>query len=162
MPAAHAMPTCCRISMRPLLIVTSSGGNSVLPIWVLSAIPEVRALIGELREQNCGQAACRYCQEQHHPEALLFARFQKPTFRPLPAAPDGTSLQRAIVVAGLERKSLLAVLPTGGGKSICYQLSWPLVVSCGTRQSKWLVVVEPGGHVGRLPLSLSTCPPGGV
>lgn len=37
----------------------------------------------------------------------------------------------------------------------------PLVVSCGKRQSKLLVVVEPGGHVGRLPLSLSTCPRGG-
>jgi hypothetical protein len=37
----------------------------------------------------------------------------------------------------------------------------PLVVSCGTQQSESLVVVEPGGHVGRLPLSLSTCPRGG-
>ena len=36
----------------------------------------------------------------------------------------------------------------------------PLVVSCGTQQSELLVVVEPGGHVGRLPLSLSTCPRG--
>jgi hypothetical protein len=37
----------------------------------------------------------------------------------------------------------------------------PLVVSCGTQQSESMVVVEPGGHVGRLPLSLSTCPRGG-
>ena len=36
-----------------------------------------------------------------------------------------------------------------------------LVVSCGTQQSEYLVVVEPGGHVGRLHLSLSTCPRGG-
>ena len=36
----------------------------------------------------------------------------------------------------------------------------PLVVSCGTRHSQSLVVVEPGGHVGRLHLSLSTCPGG--
>jgi len=35
------------------------------------------------------------------------------------------------------------------------------VVSCGTQQSESLVVVEPGGHVGRLRLSLSTCPRGG-
>ena len=38
--------------------------------------------------------------------------------------------------------------------------SRPLVVSCGTQQSESLLVVEPGGHVGRLHLSLSTCPPG--
>lgn len=37
----------------------------------------------------------------------------------------------------------------------------PFVVSCGSQQSESLVVVEPGGHVGRLPLSLSTCPRGG-
>ena len=36
----------------------------------------------------------------------------------------------------------------------------PFVVSCGTQQSELLVVVEPGGHVGRLHLSLSTCPRG--
>ena len=96
-----------------------SGGNSVLPIWVHNAIPEVRSLIRDLRERNCEKAVCHYCQKQHHPEALLFAHFQKPTFRDRPAAPDGTSLLRAIVVAGLERKSLLAVLPTGGDKSIC-------------------------------------------
>jgi len=83
--------------------VRVSGGNSVLPIWVHSAIPEVRTLIRDLRERNCGQPGCRHCQEQHHPESLLFAHFHRPTFRPRPAAPDGTSLQRAIVAAGLER-----------------------------------------------------------
>ena len=117
-----------------------SGGNSVLPIWVHSAIPEVRMLIGDLRERNCGQRDCRYCQEQHHPESLLFAHFQKPTFRPRPAAPDGTSLQRAIVVAGLERRSVLAVLPTGGGKSICYQL--PALVHY-RRAGQLTVIVSP-------------------
>jgi ATP-dependent DNA helicase RecQ len=117
-----------------------SGGNSVLPIWVHSAIPEVRTLIGELREHACGHAGCRYCHEQHHPESLLFAHFQKTSFRLSPVAPDGTSMQRAIVVAGLERKSLLAVLPTGGGKSICYQL--PALVHYW-RAGQLTVIVSP-------------------
>lgn len=117
-----------------------SGGNSVLPIWVHSAIPRVRTLIGELREQPCGRVECRYCQEQHHPETLLFTHFQKTSFRPTPAAADGSSLQRAIVVAGLERKSLLAVLPTGGGKSICYQL--PALVHYW-RAGQLTVIVSP-------------------
>ena len=73
-----------------------SGGNSVLPIWVYSAIPEVRTLIGDLRERNCGQPGCRYCQEQDHPESLLLAHFKKPTFRPQPAAPDGSKTIRQI------------------------------------------------------------------
>ena len=99
-----------------------SGGNSVLPIWVHKEIPEARALIGELREHDCQQSGCQYCRTQHDPESLLQAHFQWKAFRPKPAAADGSPLQRAIVVGGLERKSLLAVLPTGGGTSICYQL----------------------------------------
>jgi ATP-dependent DNA helicase RecQ len=120
--------------------VRVSGGSSVLPIWVHSAIPEVRKLIGELREHACGQAECRYCREQHHPEGLLFAHFQKTSFRLTPTAADGTSLQRAVVVAGLERKSLLAVLPTGGGKSICFQL--PALVHYW-RTGQLTVIVSP-------------------
>ena len=37
-----------------------------------------------------------------------------------------------------------------------------LVISCGTQQSELMVVVEPGGHVGRSLAGLSTCPRGGV
>jgi ATP-dependent DNA helicase RecQ len=71
---------------------------------------------------------------------LLQTHFNKPAFRPRPAAPDGGSMQRDIVVAGLERKGLLAVLPTGGGKSICYQL--PALVHYG-RAGRLTVIVSP-------------------
>lgn len=117
-----------------------SGGNSVLPPWMHSTIPEVRSLVAELRERDCGEASCFYCREQHNPEALLQLHFQKPSFRPSPPAPDGSSLQRAIVVAGLQRKSMLAVLPTGGGKSICYQL--PALVHYW-RTGQLTVIVSP-------------------
>jgi len=117
-----------------------SGGNSVLPLWVHSAVPGVRALIGDLREHDCDRDECTYCRQQHQPEALLQLHFQKPSFRDKPAAPDGTSLQRAIVQAGLQRKSLLAVLPTGGGKSICYQL--PALVHYW-RAGQLTVIVSP-------------------
>ena len=117
-----------------------AGGNSVLPMWVHGAMPRVRLLIGELREHDCGNPACRYCRAQHHPESLLLLHFQKPSFRARPAAADGGSLQRAIVVAGLQRRSLLAVLPTGGGKSICYQL--PALVHYW-RTGQLTVIVSP-------------------
>ena len=117
-----------------------SGGNSVLPIWVHKEIPEARALIGELREHDCQQSGCQYCRTQHDPESLLQAHFQWKAFRPKPAAVDGSPLQRAIVVGGLERESLLAVLPTGGGKSICYQL--PALVHY-TRAGQLTVIVSP-------------------
>lgn len=117
-----------------------AGGNSVLPFWVHRAVPRVRGLITALREQDCRQPACAYCAQQHNPEAQLLAHFQKPGFRPKPAAADGGSLQREIAVAGLERKSLLAVLPTGGGKSICYQL--PALVHYW-RAGQLTVIVSP-------------------
>jgi ATP-dependent DNA helicase RecQ len=117
-----------------------SGGNSVLPIWVHKEIPEVRARIGELREHDCQHSACQYCRLHHDPESQLQAHFQWKAFRPKPAAEDGSPLQRAIVVGGLKRQSLLAVLPTGGGKSICYQL--PALVHY-TRLGQLTVIVSP-------------------
>ena len=117
-----------------------AGGNSVLPIWVHQSLPVVRELISELREQDCGNPTCGYCREQHDPEQLLKLHFGHAGFRPLPAAPEGGSLQRAIVTAGLARRSLLAVLPTGGGKSICYQL--PALVHYW-RAGQLTVIVSP-------------------
>lgn len=117
-----------------------SGGNSVLPLWVSESIPGVRKLVGELREIDCGSPECDYCRENHNPEKLLSQFFQKPSFRLTPTDANGSSLQRAIVVAGLQRKSLLAVLPTGGGKSICYQL--PALVHYW-RSGQLTVIISP-------------------
>lgn len=117
-----------------------AGGNSILPHWVFHELPAVRQLIAELREIDCGQPDCPYCRQNHHPESLLSTLFGKPSFRAHPVASDGTSLQRAIVSAGLARESLLAVLPTGGGKSICYQL--PALVHY-RRSGQLTVVISP-------------------
>lgn len=117
-----------------------SGGNSVLPLWVTETMPTVVEHVERLRERDCGESTCTYCQTQHNPEALLKSYFSKPSFRDKPATADGTSLQRAIVQAGLQRHSLLAVLPTGGGKSICYQL--PALVHYW-RAGKLTVIVSP-------------------
>lgn len=117
-----------------------AGGNSILPHWVFHELPVVRQLIAELREIDCGQADCQYCRQNHNPEALLSSFFDKPSFRSQPATADGSSLQRAIVCAGLARESMLAVLPTSGGKSICYQL--PALVHY-RRSGRLTVVVSP-------------------
>lgn len=117
-----------------------AGGNSVLPAWVYASVPVVRQLIHELREADCGDPLCGYCARQHNPEALLQQLFGKPSFRAQPASPTGGSLQREIVVAGLARKNLLAVLPTGGGKSICYQLP---ALAHFWRSGRLTVIVSP-------------------
>jgi len=117
-----------------------SGGNSVLPPWVLNQFPDTPRLLSELRERPCGDPRCGYCRENHHPETLLERYFNLKGFRAFPPNATGGSLQRDVTVAGLRDESLLAVLPTGAGKSICYQLP---ALAKYWRAGKLTVVISP-------------------
>jgi ATP-dependent DNA helicase RecQ len=99
-----------------------SGGNSVLPPWVGMQFPKTRVLLKELRDQPCNQPDCMYCKSVHDPRAELQRYFGFSKFRDAPANPQGGSLQEDIVATGMRGNHLLAILPTGGGKSLCYQL----------------------------------------
>ena len=99
-----------------------AGGHSVLPSWVRLRFPEVPTLLDALREKPCEDNTCTYCLQSHDPQAHLRRFFGFEDFRPEPAAPDGSSLQRAVVNEGLAGRPLLTILATGAGKSICYQL----------------------------------------
>lgn len=100
-----------------------AGGNSVLPPWVAHAHPRTRQAIRALRDTPCNNPTCQWCREQHQLEVLLPRFFPGITgFRATPATPDGGSLQRTIVEHGMAGTPTLAILPTGGGKSLCYQL----------------------------------------
>jgi ATP-dependent DNA helicase RecQ len=131
-------------ALRPLAYVLAwlrvAGGNSVLPPWVAKRYPHTRQLIAELRDSACGRPECAYCNEHHDPHKELAHHFGLPTFRPQPAAPDGGSLQEAIVRASMRREHLLAILPTGAGKSLCYQLP---ALSRFWRTGSLTIVVSP-------------------
>ncbi|VTX67037.1 ATP-dependent DNA helicase RecQ [Neisseria subflava] len=96
-----------------------SGGNSVLAPWVRHQFPDTARLIAELRDHDCGSTECRYCQDTLNPEAQLQRYFKLPTFRDVKGFDGG---QRTVVQSGMKGLHTLAVLPTGGGKSLCYQL----------------------------------------
>jgi ATP-dependent DNA helicase RecQ len=99
-----------------------AGSNSVLPPWVRLEHPRVGHWIARLREVPCTAQDCAYCRRVHNARGQLRSFFGLDDFRPSPRNAKGGSLQQDIVESGLRNESLLAILPTGGGKSLCYQL----------------------------------------
>lgn len=100
-----------------------AGGNSVLPPWVDFAYPKTREVIKTLRDVPCTNPKCAWCKEQHDLLTVLPKYFPGITqFRSSPTTSDGHSLQQTIVENGFSGKPTLAILPTGGGKSLCFQL----------------------------------------
>ena len=117
-----------------------AGGNSVLPPWVRHRFPAIPAMIKTLREKSCGKSNCSYCVENHNPEKHLTRLFGYPCFREKPQTEHGQSLQKTIVEACMADKPVMAILPTGGGKSLCYQM--PALVRY-QRRGALTVVVSP-------------------
>ena len=117
-----------------------AGGDSVLPPWVRFTFPGCSDVLHRLRDVPCGDPECGYCNDVHNPEKQLKRFFGFETFRPQPAAESGGSLQREIVLAGMRNEPLLAILPTGGGKSLCFQL--PAIVR-HIRRGALTIVISP-------------------
>ncbi len=108
---------------RPMLAyvlswIRVSGGNSIIPPWVKHEFQQIRGIIQKLR-YSCADENCRFCRKHNDSEKLLKKYFGFEKYRVLP---DGRPLQKEVVDAALAGNSLLGILPTGGGKSICYQI----------------------------------------
>ena len=99
-----------------------AGYNSTIPNWVKNQFPDISELVDVIREHPCRSKKCEYCLDHHNPQSRLKHYFQFDEFRPEPSSESGGSLQEEIVQAGMSNKPLLAILPTGGGKSLCFQL----------------------------------------
>ncbi len=99
-----------------------AGGNSVMPPWVRHQFPEAGRLVRRLRDAACDDLTCAWCRARHDPDAELKRWFGFAGFRPEPRDRRGGSMQRAVVRAAMAGRHAFAILPTGAGKSLCYQL----------------------------------------
>ncbi len=97
-------------------------GRSVMPPWVRYSFPESANVVQQLRDTPCADANCLWCREYNSPKLLLNRWFGYDTFRASPADSDGKSLQETITANALQKSPTLGILPTGTGKSICYQI----------------------------------------
>ena len=99
-----------------------AGGNSVMPPWVRHQFPESGRLVRQLRDTACGDPTCKWCRDRHDPRKELSRWFGFDGFRPEPEGADGRPMQQAIVEAAMAGEHVLGILPTGTGKSLCYQI----------------------------------------
>ena len=99
-----------------------SGGNSVMPPWVRFQFPKAGQLVRLLRDTACADPGCEWCRERHDARRELSRWFGFTEFRPKPADEDDRPMQQSIVEAAMAGEHVLGILPTGTGKSVCYQV----------------------------------------
>ena len=100
-----------------------AGGNSVMPPWVRSQFPAAGEIVRRLRDTACTDLSCYWCREHHDSKKALARWFGFDEFRPEPVDPkNGQPLQQSIVEAAMAGQHVLGILPTGTGKSLCYQI----------------------------------------
>lgn len=91
--------------------------ESLFPRWVIHNYPFVEQVMLQLRGTPC-EEGCGYCDNNLNPLLKANSLFDFKSFKEF----DGKPLQELAIDAALKNKSLIAVFPTGGGKSFTYQL----------------------------------------
>lgn len=99
-----------------------AGGDSVMPPWVRAQFREAAPIVRHLRDTNCESPDCAWCSEQNDPIRALSRWFGFDSFRAQPVDDMGRPLQERIVDEAMRGASILGILPTGTGKSVCYQI----------------------------------------
>lgn len=100
-----------------LALITTTERNSITPPWVLYTYPNVENVVRLLRHTCCADG-CDYCRSLLDVHTNLKHFFGYNQFRTY----EGEPLQENAVRAAVTGKSLLAIFPTGGGKSLTFQL----------------------------------------
>ena len=116
------------------LIQTGDKHTAIAP-WVAKNYPKVHVIYNALRNTPC-LSVCQYCNAHFGVKQKLKEYFGYDDFRTYNDEP----LQKNAVQAAVRGKSVLAVFPTGGGKSLTFQL--PALIS-GEASHGLTVVISP-------------------
>lgn len=100
-----------------LALIETGDKYSIIPHWVHKNFPAAENVMRILRNTPC-ESGCGYCDNELNVHKRLKSIFGYDNFREY----DGEPLQEKAVKAAVRNESLLAVFPTGGGKSITFQL----------------------------------------
>ena len=118
-----------------LAIIMTGDKYSITPPWITFKFPYVATIIHILCGRPCAKG-CAYCDERFNLHKKLKQFFGYDEFRSY----GGEPLQEKAVRAAVNGKSVLAILPTGGGKSLTFQL--PALIA-GEAERGLTIVISP-------------------
>ncbi|MBP5401345.1 MAG: RecQ family ATP-dependent DNA helicase [Bacteroidales bacterium] len=119
-----------------LALVSTGDYYSITPPWLLHHFPNIENVLQLLCSTPCHDSHCTHCENKLNIYKGLKDVFGFESFRTY----DGEPLQEKSVQAAINGKSLLAIFPTGGGKSLTFQL--PAILS-GRAVHGLTVVISP-------------------
>ena len=117
-----------------LAIIGVGDPGSITPPWVVHTYPKVTNVIHLLCGTPC--EGCDYCNKRLDAHAALKEFFGYNEFRLF----DGVPMQQQAVESAIRNESLLCIFPTGGGKSLTFQL--PALLA-GRNERGLTVVISP-------------------
>lgn len=118
-----------------LSLIDCNDRYSITPPWILKNYPHVEKAVYLLRNNPC-LTGCAYCEQAFNPHRILKDYFGYDGFRKY----DDEPLQENAVKAAVKNDSLLAVFPTGGGKSVTFQVP---ALMAGENAKALTVVISP-------------------
>ena len=117
-----------------LAVIGADDIFSITPAWVIRNYPQVVNVMNLLCNTSCGD--CDYCHQRLDAHYALKEFFGYSEFRTF----DGVPMQQQAVESAIRGESLLTIFPTGGGKSLTFQLP---ALMAGRNTHGLTVVISP-------------------
>ena len=117
-----------------LAVIGADDIFSITPAWVIRNYPQVVNVMNLLCNTSCGD--CDYCHSRLDAHSGLTEFFGYDEFRTF----DGVPMQQQAVESAIRGESLLTIFPTGGGKSLTFQLP---ALMAGRNTHGLTVVISP-------------------